>query len=96
MPAGVVPFPHGFAFGSAGRLFLASGVGPSGEGDDTVVAFAPDMTMATRRFVSDLELSPLDLAIAPNHSILVASEGPFGAPDAVTTIREYDAGGDNL
>src|SRR6201998_1929729 len=37
----VVPFPRGFAFGRDGRLFLASGIGPNGEGDNTIVAFAP-------------------------------------------------------
>jgi hypothetical protein len=35
-----VPFPRGFAFGRDGRLFLGSGIGPNGEGDDTNVAFA--------------------------------------------------------
>ncbi|WP_175532180.1 hypothetical protein [Paenibacillus sp. yr247] len=91
VPAGVVPFPRGFAFGSDGRLFLASGVGPGGEGDDTVVVFAPGGSVLAARFVMDPGLSPLDLAIAPNENILVSSEQPFGAPDAVTTIREYDA-----
>jgi hypothetical protein len=32
----------------------------------------------------------LTVAIAPNGNIVV-SERPFGAPDAVTTVREYDA-----
>jgi hypothetical protein len=40
--------------------------------------------------VHDLELSPLDLAIAPNGTVVVSSEHPFGAADAVTTMREYD------
>ena len=40
--------------------------------------------------VRDPELSPLDLAIAPNDNIVVSSERPFGAPDAVTTPREDD------
>jgi hypothetical protein len=43
------------------------------------------------RLVADPELSPLDLAIAPNGNIVVSSERPFGAEDAVTTVREYDA-----
>jgi hypothetical protein len=43
------------------------------------------------RLVADPELSPLDLAIAPNGNIVVSSERPFGAQDAVTTVREYDA-----
>jgi hypothetical protein len=44
----------------------------------------------TPRLVSDPELSPLDLKLAPNGNIVVASEWPFGAPDAVTSVREYD------
>ena len=46
-----------------GRLFLGSGIGPTGEGDNTIVAFAPNNDMPSR-LVSDPELSPLDLAIA--------------------------------
>jgi hypothetical protein len=48
------------------------------------------------RFVTDPQLSPLDLAIAPNGNIVVSSERPFGAPDAVTTVREYDAADGHL
>ena len=40
--------------------------------------------------VDDPELSQLDLAIAPNGNIVVSSEHPFGALDAVTSVREYD------
>jgi DNA-binding beta-propeller fold protein YncE len=87
---GVVPFPRGFAFGHDGRLFLASGIGPNGRGDNTIVAFATNDRSRPARLVSDRELSPLDLAIAPNGHIVVSSEHPFGAADAVTTVREYD------
>jgi hypothetical protein len=44
-----------------------------------------------RRLVTDPELSPLDLTVAPNGRIVVSSEFPFGASDAVTSVREYDA-----
>ena len=91
LPLGIVPFPRGFAFGRDGRLFLASGIGPNGEGDDTIVAIAPGGRILSPRFVRDPELSPLDLAIAPNGNIVVCSERPFGAPDAITTVREYDS-----
>jgi hypothetical protein len=73
------------------RLYFASGVGPSGEGDNTIVVFDRDGPLRPRRLVSDAELSPLDLTIAPNGHIVVASEFPFGAPDAVPSVREYDA-----
>ena len=91
LPAGVVPFPRGFGFGRDGRLYLASGVAPSGKGDNTILAFTFEPAPRPRRLVADPELSPLDLTIAPNGHIVVASEFPFGAPDAVTTVREYDA-----
>jgi DNA-binding beta-propeller fold protein YncE len=90
LPPHVVPFPRGFAFGHDGRLFLASGIGPGGDGDNTILAFDSDRLMPTSWKVRDPELSPLDLAIAPNGNIVVSSEHPFGAANAVTTIREYD------
>jgi DNA-binding beta-propeller fold protein YncE len=91
LPAGIVPFPRGFAFGSDGRLFLASGIGPNGEGDNAIVVFSANGFTNATRMVKDPELSPLDLAIAPNGNIIVSSEHPFGTSNAVTTIREYDA-----
>jgi DNA-binding beta-propeller fold protein YncE len=89
LPPYVVPFPRGFAFGHDDRLFLASGIGPGGEGDNTILAFDSDRLMPTSWKVRDPKLSPLDLAIAPNGNIVVSSEQPFGAANAVTTIREY-------
>ena len=91
MPPGVVPFPRGFAFGHDGRLFRASGIGPNAQGDNTILAFPSGPPMSPSRLVVDRELSPLDLAIAPNGNIVVSSERPFGAVDAVTSVREYDA-----
>jgi DNA-binding beta-propeller fold protein YncE len=90
LPSAVVPFPRGFAFGQDGTLFLASGIGPGGEGNNTILAFSPERRIKSFWKVQDPELSPLDLAIAPNGNVLVSSEDPFGAQDAVTTIREYD------
>jgi DNA-binding beta-propeller fold protein YncE len=91
LPAAVVPFPRGFAFGDDGRFFLASGIGPNGEGDNTIITFNPGERTAPVQLVSDPGLSPLDLTIAPNGNIVVSSEHPFDAPDAVTSVREYDA-----
>jgi hypothetical protein len=91
LPPRVVPFPRGFAFGQDGGLFLASGIGPNGQGDNTILAFTPATPIQPSRLVADPELSPLDLAIAPNGTIVVSSERPFGAVDAVTSVREYDA-----
>jgi DNA-binding beta-propeller fold protein YncE len=39
LPDHAVPFPRGFAFARDGRLYLASGIGPSGEGDNAIVVF---------------------------------------------------------
>lgn len=90
LPTGVVPFPRGFAFGHDGRLFLASGIGPNGQGENLILAFSPDAPAQPTKLVADPELSPLDVAIAPNGNIVVSSGHPFGREDAVTTVREYD------
>jgi hypothetical protein len=90
LPTAVVPFPRGFAFGQDGTLFLASGIGPGGEGDNTILAFGPEWTVNPSWMVQDPDLSPLDLTIAPNGNVVVSSEQPFGDPNAVTTLREYD------
>ena len=91
VPPGIVPFPRGFAFGQDGRLFLASGIGPKGEGDNAIVVITPSERTRPFRLVSDPDLSPLDLAMAPNGNVVVSSEHPFGAADAVTSVREYDS-----
>jgi DNA-binding beta-propeller fold protein YncE len=96
LPLGIVPFPRGFAFGPDGRLFLASGMGPDGIGDNSIVAFAPDRQRLASFVVRDAELSPLDLAVAPNGNVLVSSEHPFAMADAGTTLREYNAADGHL
>jgi DNA-binding beta-propeller fold protein YncE len=90
LPSAVVPFPRGFAFGQDGTLFIASGIGPGGEGNNTMLAFRPERRIKSSWKVEDPKLSPLDLTIAPNGNVVVSSEHPFGVPDAVTTICEYD------
>ena len=91
LPPGIVPFPRGFAFSGDGALFLSSGIGPNGEGDNTIVAFAQGQNLKPTRLVFDPELSPLDLVVARNGNIVVSSEHPFGLTDAVTSVREYGA-----
>jgi hypothetical protein len=90
LPDGIVPFPRGFGFGPDGELYLASGVDPSGKGDNTIAVFDRERTLRTPRLVDDAELSPLDLTVAPNANVVVASEWPYGRPDAKASVREYD------
>jgi DNA-binding beta-propeller fold protein YncE len=90
LPDGIVPFPRGFGFGDNGLIYLSSGVAPSGDGDNTIVVFDRTGAVRTPRLVTDPELSPLDLKLAPGGTIVVASEWPFGAQDAATSVREYD------
>src|SRR5207248_2886276 len=55
----------------------------------TWLSFAPaNRTRPDRLVAHDPDLSPLDLIVAPNGNIVVSSERPFGAPDAVTTVRD--------
>lgn len=75
LPDGVVPFPRGFGFGADGRLYLASGIAPSGQGDDAVLVFDPGRTRDARRLVTDPGLSPLDLLVAPNGNVVVYCVG---------------------
>lgn len=91
LPEGIVRFPRGFGFASEGQLYLASGVGPSGAGDNTIVVFDRGRVLRPRCLVTDPELCPLDLTVASNGHIVIASEFPFGAPEALTSVREYDA-----
>jgi DNA-binding beta-propeller fold protein YncE len=90
LPDGVVPFPRGFGFGAGGELYLSSGIGPSGEGENTITVFDRSGRLRTPRLVSDPELSPLDMTIAPGGNLVVSSEWPFGSPGAKATVREYD------
>jgi DNA-binding beta-propeller fold protein YncE len=90
LPIGVVPFPRGCAFNRDGALFLASGIGPNGQGDNVILKFAPGRREKPSVLVSDPELSPLDLLVAANGHVVVSSEHPFGSTDAVTSVREYD------
>jgi DNA-binding beta-propeller fold protein YncE len=90
LPDGAVPFPRGFGFGDDSELYLSSGIGPSGDGDNTIAVFDRAGQLRNPRLVSDPQLSPLDLAIAPGGNIVVSSEWPFGSPTASVTIREYD------
>ena len=58
--------------------------------------FGPDGRLVVPALVDDLRLSPLDLTVAPNGNILVSSEWPFGAQDAISSIREYDTASGGL
>jgi hypothetical protein len=89
LPDGAVPFPRGFGFGPDRQVCLSSGIGPSGEGDNTIAVFSSDGTRIGPHLVHDPELSPLDLAVAPNGNLVVSSEWPFRAPNATATVREY-------
>jgi len=90
LPDAIVPFPRGFGFGPDGEIYLASGIGPSGAGENTIAVFGPGGALRTPRLVDDPELSPLDLTVAPNGNILVSSEWPYGSPGAKASAREYD------
>jgi hypothetical protein len=89
-PDYVVPYPRGIGFGLDGRLYLSSGIGPSGQGDNTIAVFSQDGAPIDSHLIEDPEFSPLDMTVAPNGNLVVNSEWPFGAPRAHVTVREYD------
>jgi DNA-binding beta-propeller fold protein YncE len=91
LPPEVVPFPRGFAFAPDGRIFLASGMGPSGTGEETIKVFDADGKLVVPRLVDDPQLSPLDITMAPDGNVVVFCEWPFGAKDATSSVREYDS-----
>ena len=61
LPSGVVPFPRGFTFGPDGRVILASGIGPRGEGDNSIAVFSWKGEFLRSPLVNDPKLSPLDV-----------------------------------
>jgi DNA-binding beta-propeller fold protein YncE len=95
-PRGIVPYPRGFAIDDDGQFYLASGIGPSGEGDNAILVFADTRALPARLIIRDPGLSPLDLAVAPSGNLVVSSEHPFGVTNATTSIREYARGDGRL
>ena len=93
LPDGAVPYPRVFGFSPDGTMYLSSGVAPSGEGENTIAVFDQAGRLRTSHLVDDVELSPLDLVLAPNDNIVVSSESPFGARDAIVSVREYEPTG---
>jgi DNA-binding beta-propeller fold protein YncE len=90
LPDNVVPYPRGIGFGLDGRFYLSSGIGPSGQGENTIAMFTQDGTPINAHLINDPECSPLDLTVALNGNVLVSSEWPFGDARAEVTVREYD------
>jgi DNA-binding beta-propeller fold protein YncE len=90
LPDKVVPYPRGIGFGLDGRFYLSSGIGPSGQGENTIAVFSQDGTPIETHLIKDPELSPLDMTVAPDGNLVVNSEWPFGARGAHVTVREYD------
>lgn len=57
LPDGIVAFPRGFGFSSDGDLYLASGVGPAGVGENTIAVFDQWGALCTPRLVDDPRLT---------------------------------------
>ena len=65
LPDGIVPSPRGFGFGDDGRLYLASGVAPSGGGDNTIAVFNRSWTLRTPYRWSPVPVRPRWLPSRP-------------------------------
>jgi hypothetical protein len=76
-------------FGSDPRVADPRGLSVDPSGALIYVNSGNDRVL-TPHLVTDPELSPLDLKLAPDGNLVVASEWPFGAPHAVPSVREYD------
>jgi len=66
LPPGVVPFPRGFAFGHDGRLFLASGMGPDGQGDALQLfpcVGQAEKDLAVQAFIPKPAVEALDITV---------------------------------
>jgi WD40 repeat protein len=91
---GQVTFPRGFDFGADGKFFyLGNGADPvSGDGGGSIVQFdGTTGDVINPNFINDPNFSPLDVAIAPDNSLFVSSEFPFGDANSVGTVRRYDS-----
>lgn len=93
IPPNLVAFPRGFTFGLNGNLYLGNGADPTtGSGGGTILKFNGQTgEVLNANFVSDPELSPLDLITGPDGDIYVSSEFPFGNDNSVGTVRRYDS-----
>ena len=66
LPDGAVPSPRGFGFGPDREVYLSSGIGPSGEGDNTIAVLSPDGTRIGPHLVHDPRCSrPTDGGFVP-------------------------------
>ena len=79
-PTGSFPSREDSASVSKLIFYLASGVGPAGEGENTIAMFDQRGARRTPRLVHDPPLIPLDLTVAPKRNIVVASECPCSRP----------------
>lgn len=88
---GTVKSIRGFDFAPDGNLYIADGLAPTAGAPGTILKVdGKTGNVLDPHFVSDPELSPLDLVIGPDGQIYVTSEFPFGAPNSSGTVRRYD------
>jgi hypothetical protein len=86
-----ISFPRGFAVRDDGGFVVASGTHPvRGGGRRGLFLYNRNGSIESNSFVDDPLLDPLDLALHGGY-LYVTSEFPFGADDAVVSLRRYDA-----
>jgi hypothetical protein len=86
-----ISFPRGFAVLDDGGFVVASGTHPVlGGGRRSLFLYNRNGSLESDAFVDDPLLDPLDLALHDGY-LYVTSEFPFGADNAVVSLRRYDA-----
>ena len=93
---GIVPFPRGFAFDREGRLFLASGIGPNGVGDNTIVAFAPGERGEPSRLSNDPNSARSIWLLRPTATSWCRASTPSAQPTPLRPFANTTPSADSL
>jgi hypothetical protein len=94
LPDGTVPFPRGFGFGDGGQLYLSSGIGPAGQGDNTITLLTAAAACSTRAWSATLSSAHSTSRSLPAATSSSPASGhsarPAPRPRSANTTRRPD------